>query len=199
MATIKSNRSKTIFDNLRQALRSEVLVGIPGDTAARAAEPGKANPPSNALVGYIMEHGDDEKHIPARPFLVPGVMAIRKEITATLIKGIEGALSGKTAAYTNALNEIGLAAQVSVKATMMAGPYAPLSARTIEARARRRYSDTGKLVGNAPNRNARQFLKLQGEGVPDAVLHDAGLAQPLLDTRSLYGSITYVIRTKNGT
>ena len=38
-----------------------------------------------------------------------------------------------------------------------------------------------------------------GEGVPDAVLHDAGLAQPLLDTRSLYGSITYVIRTKNGT
>ena len=74
--------------------------------------------------------------------------------------------------------------------------FAAFEERTIEARGRRRYADTGKLVGTAPARNARAFLKLQAEGTPDAVLHDAGLATPLLDTRSLLRSITHVIEEK---
>ena len=107
-----------------------------------------------------------------------------------------GAFMTKGGAYEAALHEVGSAAVVAVKQKMQEGPYAPLSDRTIEARARRRYSDTGKLVGTKSSREARQFLKLRAEGTPDDVLHDAGLAQPLIDTRSLITSIKYVIRTK---
>ena len=97
-------------------------------------------------------------------------------------------MAGIDAGYDRA----GLAAVVAVKAKMQEGPYAPLALGTIEARARRRYADTGKLVGTKSSRDARNFLKLRGQGVPDEVLHDAGLAQPLIDTRSLLTSITYI-------
>ena len=196
MATVKSDRTRTVFDGIRSALKMEVLVGIPDSSADRAPSPGEKNPPNNALVGYWNEFGVPEKNIPARPFLVPGVMSIQGEIVATLTQGIVGVLSKQSGAYDKALNAVGLMAQVAVKQQILNGTFAPLSDRTIEARARRRHADTGKLVGNAPNRDARAFLKLRGEGVPDEVLHDAGLAKPLLDTRSLIGSINYVIRIK---
>ena len=177
--------------------KTRLLVGIPGDSAPRDPVPGqKGTPPSNALVGYVMEFGEPSKNIPARPFLVPGVDDARAEIVKGMEKATVSALSGKPAGIRDGLDQAGLAAVASVQAKMIAGPFAPLSQRTIEARARRRYADTGKLVGTAPARNARAFLKLQAEGTPDAVLHDAGLATPLLDTRSLLRSITHVIEEK---
>lgn len=196
MATVKSDNSGPIFKAIREALKLEVLVGVPDSTATRAPEPGKPNPPSNALVGYVQEFGDDQLRIPPRPFLLPGVKAMQDQVPAMLVKGIEGAFLGKPDAYRKALDQVGLAAVDSVKQTMVAGGFAPLSQRTIEARARRKYADTGKLHGTATSRNARTFLELQAEGTPDAVLHDAGLATPLLDTRSLFKSITHVIRDR---
>ena len=199
MATVKSDNSGRIFKAIREALKKEVLVGVPDSSADRQPAPGeKGTPPSNAVIGYLMEHGSDEHHIPPRPFLVPGVRSIQGQASGVLLKGITGAFLAKPSAYDAALAEVGAMAVASVQATMIAGGFAPLSDRTIEARARRRYEDTGKLVGTATSRNARKFLKLRAEGTPDDVLHDAGLATPLLDTRSLFRSITYVIRNKRG-
>lgn len=182
---------------VRDLTKKRLLVGIPGDTAARQPLPGqKGTPISNAVIGYIQERGDDELHIPARPFLVPGVTAALPAITKGLRKAVVSALSGKSGDVNNGFDEAGLAAQVSVKATMRSGSFAPLSDRTIEARARRRNPETGKLLQDGRSRDARSFLKLRGEGTPDDVLHDAGFATPLIDTGSLILAIQYAIKDK---
>jgi hypothetical protein len=197
MATVKSDNSGPIFKAIREALKLEVLVGIPDTAAERKPEPGqKGTPPSNAVIGYLMEYGDAQMNLPARPFLLPGVQSMQGTVPATLAKGIEGVFLGKADAYKKALDQVGLAAQVAVKAKMIDGGFAPLSDRTIEAHARRKNADTGKLKQDGRSRDARSFLKLRAEGVPDEVLHDADLAKPLLDTFSLYTSIQYVIRDK---
>ncbi len=181
----------------RQLTRKRLLVGIPDTAAERPPEPGqKGTPPSNAVVGYAMEYGLPDKNIPARPFLIPGIKAALPAIVTGMLKSTTAALSAKPGDINKGLDEAGLAAVASVQGKMIDGPFAPLAQATIEARARRRYEDTGKLVGTKSSREARQFLKLQQQGTPDEVLHDAGLATPLLDTRSLFRSITYVIKDK---
>ena len=179
-----------------QLNRTRLLVGIPSGSR-RDPEPGeKGTPPSNGVLGYILDHGDPQMNLPPRPFLRPGVRAARTEISKGMRRAATGALSGKLAEIKAGFDQAGLAAQVSVQATMQAGGFAPLSDRTIEARARRRNPETGRLLGDGRSRDARSFLKLRGEGVPDAVLHDAGFAKPLLDTYSLYRSIQYIVETK---
>lgn len=187
-----------IGDGVRRLVKQELLVGVPDSTAERQPEPGeKGTPPSNAVIGYTQEFGDDDLRIPPRPFLVPGVENAKPEIVAALkIAGAAIITGSDLNAVEKGFNRAGLAAVASVKDKMMSGPFAPLSPRTIEARATRRNPETGKLKGDKPSREARQFLKLQGEGVPDDVLHGAGLAQPLLDTRSLFKGISYVVRDK---
>ena len=186
-----------IQKNVAQLVRTRLLVGIPGDSAARPATPGsKSTPPSNAVIGYLMEHGDDEMHLPPRPFLVPGVRDALPEITKGMHRAVMGALSGKPTEIKDGFDQAGLAAKVSVKARMQAGPFAPLSVRTIEARARRRNPETGKLLGDGRSKSARDYLKLQSQGTPDWALQGAGLAKPLLDTFSLYGSIQYVVKQR---
>ena len=180
---------------MQDLIRKRLLVGIPGDSAPRQPEPGqKGTPPSNALVGYILETGDAEMNLPARPFLVPGVTAAKPAIIKGMQKATVAAFSGKPAQINKGFDEAGLAAVASVKATMLNGGFAPLSDRTIEARARRRNPETGKLKRDGRSEDARAFLKLRAEGTPDAVLHDAELAKPLLDTFDLYGSVKYVIK-----
>ena len=179
----------------KQLSKKVLLVGIPGDSAPRAPEPGqKGTPPSNAVIGYIQEFGDDELHIPPRPFLVPGVRAVLPAITRGLHKAAVSAFSGKPGQIRNGFDEAGLAAQASVKATMDSGPFAPLSQRTIEGRARRRNSETGKLLQDGRSRAARKFLAGQAAGQSDAELHAAGFAKPLVDTGSLRTAVQYVVK-----
>ena len=197
--TIKRTGSRTgsIEKAVAQLARTRLRVGIPGDSSPRPVEPGqKGTPPSNALVGYVLETGDPSRNLPARPFLAPGVDDARAEVVRGMEKAAIAALSGRPGGIADGLDQAGLAAVASVKAKMQAGPFAPLSDRTIEARARRRYGDTGRLKGDKAGRDARAFLVLRGQGTPDAVLHDAGLAQPLIDTRSLITSITYAIKER---
>ncbi len=179
-----------------QLVKTRLLVGVPAGST-RDPEPGqKGTPPSNGTIAYILELGDDEMHIPPRPFLGPGVRAAMPDITKGMRRAVVGALSGKPSEIKAGFDQAGLMAVASVQVTMQAGGFAPLSDRTIEARARRRNPETGKLLGDGRSRDARSFLKLRKEGTPDAVLHDAGFARPLLDTYSLYRSITYIVGQK---
>ena len=119
-----------------------------------------APPLSNGAIGYILETGAPERNLPARPFLVPGVRAALPEIRKGMHKAVVAALSGKPGDIDKGLDEAGLMAVASVQQTMIAGGFVPLSDRTIETRARRRYPDTGKLVNSKSSRDARAFLKL---------------------------------------
>ncbi len=63
-STLKhSGKGRPILDAVALLGRKRLLVGVPGDTTPRERVPGeKSAPPSNALVDYVMELGDDEHH-----------------------------------------------------------------------------------------------------------------------------------------
>lgn len=183
----------TIARAVTSLVKQRVLVGIPGDTPARPAEPGQSNPINNAVLGYILETGSPAQNIPPRPFLVPGVKSVRPQMTAILARAAEKAFTGDAGAAEAGLRAVGFIAEEAVKQTMLTGDFAPLSDRTIQARARRRWSDTRWLKENKASRDARQYLKLRGEGVPDEVLQGADLATPLLDTRNLITAVTHAL------
>ena len=174
---------------IRQAvaalLKQEVVVGIPDSTADRKPEDGeKGTPPSNAAIGYWLETGDPDKNLPARPFLVPGCADAQAVVTDRLMKAGLAALSGSPDAVERGLSAAGQVAASAVKAKITDGPFAPLAQSTIEARARK------------GQKGAKDYLKLQGQGTPDAVLQDAALVRPLIESGQLRRAITSVVRTK---
>jgi hypothetical protein len=188
-STVTSKGAVTFGDNVKRLLRMKVLVGIPDTTAERQPEPGeKGTPPSNATLGYLNEFGDDERHIPARPFLVPGIRSAQGQIIARLRKAGENAFDRDFSKVTAEFVKAGTIAVSSVQQRITDGPFAPLSEHTIEARAAR------------GRRGAKQYLKLLGQGTPKEVLDtlgDQALVKPLIDTGALRRSITYIVKDGN--
>ncbi len=176
---------------VRDLVKEKVLVGIPAEDAARAPEPGEQSPPNNAEIGYWMEYGVPEKNIPARPFLLPAVEGIRAVVSDVYGAAAAKALTGDGSVVEAAHTRVGLAAQVAVKQRILSGPFAPLSQRTLEARARR-MTGAGKLSQAASSKRAREELASREAGNAPS----AENAKPLYDTRSLFNSVNYVIRRK---
>lgn len=195
MAAVSSLRltldlSKALQDATQTLLKRELLVGIPGDSPARSPEPGEPTPPSNAVIAYVQEFGDDEKNIPARPFLMPGVANAKPDI----VKGLESAgravLDGQAGGLERGLTSAGLAAQVAVKKKIIDGPFAPLSERTLQGRAER-LTSKGKASQSESSKAARRELANRDAGeLPSTD------AKPLYDTHSLFNAVTYVVRDK---
>src|ERR1700676_2370855 len=86
------DKTHDFFAALEELTSQAVFVGIPSTNVNRTPEPGEKNPASNALIGYVMENGDPDKNIPARPFLVPAVKANRKVIEDRLRKIADAAM-----------------------------------------------------------------------------------------------------------
>jgi len=154
-----------------------VMIGIPEEGAERD-DGGDA---SNALIGYVLETGDPERNLPARPFLVPGVRSVEEQSVQRLRKAGQAALMGDAGIVDQILAAIGLSAEAAVKDKMDAGPFAPLADATLEARIR------SKKTGDA---GAAQELANRRAGMAPST----DLAQPLIDTGDLQNHITYVIR-----
>jgi hypothetical protein len=132
-----------IVADLRTLARSEVLVGIPGKTASRD-DPGAMN---NPTLGYIHEFGSPAAGIPRRPFLTPGVEAIRARTVAEFRGAALAALKGDANAAERTLNRVGLIAQNSVRATLTAGEgWPPLAEATLAAREARGRTGTRPLI-----------------------------------------------------
>ena len=189
-STVQVVVNQELADLLKDLMRREVLVGIPGDSPSRPVVPGEKTPPSNALIGYVQEFGDDERGTPARPFLMPGVEAAKDAIVKGLKRAAKGVLDGKLEALDAGLTQAGLAAETSVKNTILNGPFAPLAESTLKARARRKTAK-GKPSQAETSKAARAELAARAAGA------DASTdARPLYDTHSLFNSITYVVRDK---
>lgn len=187
-SSVVSRGSMDFGDNIKRLLKMRLLVGIPGDSPARDPEPGeKGTPPNNAVLGLINELGDDERNIPARPFLIPGVLSIQDKIVDQFRKAGEDALDRDFGQVEARFVKAGTIAADAVKAKLTDGPFAPLSQRTIEARARR------------GRKGAKQYVKLQSQGVPRAALDDLGdqaLVRPLIDSGQLRRAVTYVVKDR---
>lgn len=185
--TISLDRTGILEAATKALVSSEVMAGIPGDGTARKPVEGEKQPATNAVIGYVQEFGDDEKHIPPRPFLLPGIDSVRNDIIGELVAlGIIVMNGGTAADIRKGFSRIGLICQNAVRKKLTDGPFAPLSPRTIQERAAR------------GRKGAKQYLKLTQQGVPVDVLNDpgVGLVTPLVDTGQLRNSITYVVAKK---
>jgi hypothetical protein len=177
---------------IKALLKGQVLVGVP-EGSDRAPEKGEKSPPNNATIAYIQEYGAPEANIPARPFLLPGVESVTEAAAATYKRAATAVFSGDLSAADAAHTKVGLIAQTAIKKKILSGSFAPLSERTLQARARRT-NPSGKLSKAATSVQAREELASRASG-GDA---SAGNAKPLYDTHSLFNSINYVIRGKGG-
>ena len=154
MATrITVDKVPLLLQVIENLTRQQVLVGIPGNTAARAG-----TTISNPMIGYLMEYGSPAANIPARPFLQPGIQAAIPAIIARLRAGAVKALAfpPDPSVGTQTLMGVGLLAQNSVRAVITAGIPPPLAASTIRARRTRKVAPR---TGTVPLLDTSQLIR----------------------------------------
>ena len=161
---VVNDREGSILKAIRDLTSKEVLVGIPGETTERKTEDGEAGP-TNAMIGYVMEFGDPDQNIPARPFLVPGVTAAMPRVIPQLKAAGQAAIAGKATGVDVALNAAGIAASDAVRDQIDKGPFVPLSPRTLAARAARGRTGTKPLIDTAQlMRSITYAVRPRGKG-----------------------------------
>lgn len=136
----------------------QVLVGIPESKTVRRPDPDEPSNMTNAAIGYVMEHGSPAQNIPARPFLGPGVAASAKVLGNWLENTARKALAGDLSAVERGLHSTGLAAQAAVRGKITAGPFEPLSPRTIKKRRAKGRTGTKPLIDTSQMRNAVNYV-----------------------------------------
>lgn len=165
-----------VVKSLSELSRQRLLVGIPDTTAGRSS-----GPVSNAVIGYSMEFGMPERKVPARPFLMPTIKDMNKEIAEKFRLMGQRALNGDYQGAIRVMEALGLEAVNKVRARITAKIPPPLAASTVEARLRRTQAGQKML-----KRLGNQDLKKWG----------ATNLTPLIDTGQLKNAVTYVIRKK---
>lgn len=167
-----------VIASVRALAASEVLVGVPEEKTERD----DGVPLTNAALAYIHDNGAPEAHIPARPFMVPGIKRAEAEIEKRLSMALKAAMRGNMVAAEGQMMAAGLAAQLGIQKTINDGIPPPLAIATLKKRA-------------AKGRKGAQYeLKRRAKGLdPIAGMQ---LAKPLVDTGELRKSITFVIRSR---
>lgn len=149
------DRSAQIFAAASALTKFKAYVGIPADAQARQPDGAlEAQPPSNAVIGYLMENGAPERNLPARPHLLPGIEAAMPQITPRLEALGKAALQGDISAIQRGLTAVGIIGENAVKAQITDGSFAPLSDRTLKARQTRGRTGTKPLIDTGQYRRA---------------------------------------------
>jgi len=160
--TMRKDRVKSLMSDIRLLTKQDILIGIPaagGGRKDKVSGKGKSRKTipdniNNAAIGYLMEMGEPAMNLPARPFLVPGVEAIKDKISNRLKKAANAAIDGRPEEVEKHLRAAGLQAESSIRATITNGDFAPLSERTIEARRRRGKTSEKPLIDTGQMRRA---------------------------------------------
>jgi hypothetical protein len=163
----------------------EVLVGYPEDGSARkAGEDGKSAELTNAALAYIHDNGAPEQNIPARPFMLPGIESVQRELDSKLKQIGRAAMRDQPPpnVVEVGLTQVGLIAQKGIQKYINAGVDPPLSDRTLQARARRKRG----------SKSAKLDLAARAAGVDPGV----SLSKPLIDTTQMRDAVTFVIRSR---
>lgn len=174
------SRSAAVEAALKRLASASVLVGIPQSAPARTD--GQA---TNALLGYVHEHGAPDLNIPARPFLRPGIRDQQPAITRYLRQAANAAIEGDQIRMEHALRAAGESGVKGATSKITVGPFTPLSPRTIAARLRKTQAGRTRL----------RRMRAAGQ---DIAAWGATNLKPLIDTGQLRRAITYVLRFRNG-
>lgn len=149
---IQKDISKRIVSDIKKLTKTDVLVGIPASGNTR--EDGI----NNAAIGYMNETGDPERNLPARPFLVPGVDAVKDDISKRFVKAADAALDGRQETVTAQLKAAGIIAQSSVKSAITNSEFAPLSERTLAERKKRGVTRINPLIDTGQLRRSVKYI-----------------------------------------
>ena len=179
---VKSGDLRGIQDAMKRLAEKEVLVGFPEDTTVREDE--GIDGISNASLGYIHDNGDPMHNIPARPFMIPGIISAQEKITKRLGSVCKQVLRDKNVLTADqGLHQVGLTAAAALKMYISDGVPPPLADATLRARQRK-----GKSIAKAATKELAR--RAQGE-VPGI-----DLAKPLIETGAMRNAISYVIRKR---
>jgi hypothetical protein len=194
------DRVDELLVQLRMLTELEVLVGFPESTAERSADADAeagSTPPSNATLGYIHDNGAPESNIPARPFMIPGILAARPKIVRQMMQvGVAAfRLTGdpkdklRVQRVQKAFHAVGLTAQYAIRAKINEGLDPPLAPGTIAARARARGTKSMR-------KGEKKYFELLGQGMsPGEAQAGAGI-KALINTGQLRNAVNYVIRPR---
>lgn len=165
---VRKDDVKSVLAGIKFATRKTVLIGIPYDHTARPGDVGV----SNAMIGHINEFGSPTQNIPARPHLVPGVLAVREQVTKILADGLVNgfARGNEGREYLNkAMHAAGLIAVASVKTTITDRLTPALSGYTIKRRLEKGRTGDLPLVDSAQYINSFTYVIRTAGGTRDAV------------------------------
>jgi hypothetical protein len=151
--TVKDGAHK-LDKSIRAMLRSRVLVGVP-DTKADRKDGGPMN---NASLAYLHNTGSPTQNIPARPFMEPGIEAVRAGIEQRLKAVGQAALAGNENRVRDGLEAIGLLAAGSIKNVINEGNFEPLKPGTLRARRKRGHTSEKPLVEFGEMRNSISYV-----------------------------------------
>lgn len=152
-AVLTRDKFKAVLGGLKH-LQSDVLVGVPAENGVRRDGEGM----TNAALAYIHDNGSAAAHIPARPFMRPGIVEAQDKITGALKRGAQDALKGNANGVQRALNVAGLTAQSSIRAKINSGIEPELSPRTLAAREARGRKGTKPLIDTGQLRNSINYV-----------------------------------------
>jgi hypothetical protein len=158
MVRLKSKDSMSVvLKSMKELARREVLVGVPESKAGR-----KEGTINNARLAYIHDNGSPLAGIPPREFLRPGIKDDQEELARRLGQAGRASLNGDADGVTRALHATGLEAQKAIRHKITVGPFTPLKASTVRARARkhkgRKGTSTTPLVDTGQLRNAINYV-----------------------------------------
>jgi hypothetical protein len=180
--TVKSKMSyEQISQDLLKLTDVEVLVGFPEDTTDRPPSEDEPAGITNASLAYIHDQGAPESHIPARPFMIPGMKACQEKVADKLGQLLKAVVNGKGVnVIAQGFTQVGIIASLSIKDTINNGIDPPLAIATLQARARR------------GRKGAKEELKRREQGLPPST----AFAKPLVDTGELRNAVSYAIRSR---
>jgi hypothetical protein len=174
-----SNVAK-VMKGINLLVGTDVMVGVPSTKAGR-----REGPINNAALAYIHDKGAPAAHIPARPFMKPGIESVKDKVATELSKAGKLALKGKAASVQTVLNRVGIIASQAIKAKISEGIPPPLAQSTVKGRIRR-------VKGK--KRRQKIAAALASGAAPSVQGGQAGLFTPLIVTGQLRNAITFVLR-----
>ena len=178
---VSVDKVEEMWNSLHALARSEVLVGFPEDTTGRDNSESANKDITNAALGYIHDNGMPEQNIPARPFMVPGIMSVKDQVTGRLLLVAKRVLRFQSAVVIEqGWHSVGLTVATALKKYINQGIAPALAESTLRERAAR------------GRKGAKQELANRAAGLPASTQ----LAKPLIDTGQLRNAINYVIRPR---
>ncbi|MBM4311674.1 MAG: hypothetical protein FJ119_12115 [Deltaproteobacteria bacterium] len=136
---VTTDKVARVMQDIKAMTADDLFIGIPASNTNR-----KDGAMTNAAIGYQNEYGSAVNNIPPRPFLVPGVDAVRDTVTAEIAKGLGRSFNNPSAMAT-ALERSGIKAVNSVKAHIRKLGKYPADSPTVRARKAKGFKGTAIL------------------------------------------------------